>query len=71
MSRPERLAADAEAIARLARALAFICGPNHPATLAMQQAAASGAPKDIGKARALFVGLKPGLQRAAQAVMAS
>jgi hypothetical protein len=59
------IAADVAALARLAQALAFICGGDHPTTLAMQKAAASGNPEDIKKARALFVQLKPGSQKAA------
>src|SRR5262249_12994745 len=34
--------ADSAAIRRLAHALAFVCGPDHPATLAVQLAAQSG-----------------------------
>jgi hypothetical protein len=63
--------ADADAMARLAKALAFICGPSDPATLAVQIAAASGAAKDIKKARELFVRLKPGDQSAALAMIST
>jgi len=59
------IGADVAALARLAQALAFICGGDHPATRAMQKAAASGNPEDVKKARALFVQLKPGSQKAA------
>ncbi len=65
------LTADPEAIGKLARALAFICGEEHPATVAMQRAAASGAPADIKQARARFVQLKSGDRQAALAMIAS
>ncbi len=38
---------DPAAMGRLAKALAFICGPDDPATLALKAAAESGAEKDI------------------------
>jgi hypothetical protein len=63
------IAADVAALARLAQALAFICGADHPTTLAMQKAAASGNAEDVKKARALFVQLKPGSQKAAISMM--
>jgi hypothetical protein len=62
-------APDAAAMGRLARALNFICGGDHPTTLAVQKAAASGDPDDIKRARALFVQLKPGSQKAALAMI--
>jgi len=65
MKQPTSIAADVAALGRLAQALVFICGGDHPTTLAMQKAAASGNPDDIKKARALFVQLKPGSQKAA------
>jgi hypothetical protein len=71
VSREKPLAADAETMARLARALDFVCGSDHPVTLAMHKAAQSGAAEDIKKARARFVGLKPGQQRAALAMIAT
>jgi hypothetical protein len=63
------IAADVTALARLAQALAFICGGDHPTTLAMKKAAASGNAEDVKKARALFVQLKPGSQKAALSMM--
>src|SRR5215510_13457802 len=39
--------ADTAAILRLAQALAFVCGPDHPATRATQRAAQSGAADDV------------------------
>ncbi len=56
---------DPAAMGRLAKALAFICGPDHATTLALKAAAESGADKDIKKARTLFLRLKPGDRRAA------
>jgi hypothetical protein len=56
---------DHEAMGRLAKALAFICGADHPTTLALQTAAASGAERDIKHARTLFMRLKPSDRRAA------
>ena len=61
--------ADVAAMAKLARALSFICGGDHPTTMAMQKAAASGDAEDIKRARALFVQLKPGSQKAAMAMI--
>lgn len=56
---------DRDAMGRLAKALAFICGPDHPTTLALKAAAESGSEQAIAKARKLFLGLKPGDRRAA------
>lgn len=56
---------DPAAMGRLAKALAFICGPDHPTTLALKAAAESGSEQDIKKARMLFLKLKPGDRRAA------
>jgi hypothetical protein len=50
---------------RLAKAVAFICGADNPATLALQAASESGAERDVKKARSLFLKLKPGDRRAA------
>ena len=56
---------DRDAMGRLAKALAFICSPNHPTVLALKTAAESGTDQDIKRARALFLKLKPGDRRAA------
>ena len=61
---------DRTAMERLAKALAFICGPEHPTTLALKAAAESGSERDIKNARALFMKLKPGDRRAALAMLA-
>lgn len=55
---------------RLAKALAFICGADHPTTAAMKAAAASGSERDIKNARSLFLKLKPGDRRAALTMLA-
>jgi hypothetical protein len=56
---------DHAAIKRLAKALAFICGKDHPTSAALRLAAESGDEKDIKNARALFIKLKPSERRAA------
>src|SRR5262245_3255929 len=63
--------ADATAILRLAKALAFVCGPDHPATLAAQRAAQSGTADDVQRARAMFLHLTAQDQRAALAIAAA
>jgi hypothetical protein len=61
---------DGAAMGRLAKALVFICGPAHPATVALQAAAASGSERDIKNARARFLKLKPGERKAALTMLA-
>jgi hypothetical protein len=61
---------DGAAIGQLAKALVFICGATHPATLALQAAAESGSERDIKKARAQFLKLKPGERKAALTMLA-
>jgi hypothetical protein len=61
---------DPTAMGRLAKALAFICGPDHPTTVALRAAAESGSERDIKNARALFMKLKQGERRAALAMLA-
>jgi hypothetical protein len=63
------LAIDQAAMGRLAKALAFICGANHPTTVALKTAAESGTERDIKNARALFLKMKPGDRRAALAML--
>ncbi len=58
-------AIDRVAMGRLAKALSFICGPQHPTTVALQLASDSGTEKDIKLARTAFMKLKPGDRRAA------
>ena len=61
---------DRAAMARLAKALQFICGVDHPTTLALQTAADSGSERDIKNARAQFLKLKSSDRRAALAMIA-
>lgn len=61
---------DQAAMGRLAKALAFIVGASHPASVAMQAASTSGAAKDVKAARAAFLKLKPGERRAAMDMVA-
>ncbi|MGF1620937.1 MAG: hypothetical protein ACFCUR_10010 [Rhodomicrobiaceae bacterium] len=56
---------DRATMGRLSKALAFICGADHPTTVALKTAADSGAEQDIKKARTLFLRLKPGDRKAA------
>jgi hypothetical protein len=56
---------DRAAMGRLAKALTFICGPEHATTVALRTAADTGAEHDIKMARALFLRLKPSDRRAA------
>ena len=44
---------DREAMEKLAKAVAFICGADHPTTVALKTAAESGSERDIKNARAL------------------
>ena len=52
---------DHAAMGRLFKALVFICGPDHPTTVALKTAAESGSDRDIKSARTLFLKLKPGV----------
>jgi hypothetical protein len=54
---------------RLAKALVFVCGAEHPTTVALKAAAESGSERDIKNARTLFLRLKPGERRAALAML--
>lgn len=60
---------DRAAMGRLAKALVFVCGSDHPTTVALRAAAESGSDRDIKNARALFLRLKPGDRRAALAML--
>ena len=60
---------DREAMGRLAKALTFICGAEHPTTVALRTAAETGIEKDIKAARALFLRLKPAERRSALAMI--
>jgi hypothetical protein len=65
----EETTLDRAAMGRLAKALVFICGPDHPTTVALRAAAESGSERDIKNARTLFLRLKPGDRRAALAML--
>ncbi|MDX2307004.1 MAG: hypothetical protein NW216_02065 [Hyphomicrobium sp.] len=60
---------DPELMGRLARALAFISGADHPATVALRKAAESGSEPDAKAARAQFLKVKPADRRAALAML--
>ncbi|MCK5622391.1 MAG: hypothetical protein KAJ11_08885 [Alphaproteobacteria bacterium] len=66
----EEVKIDRAAMERLAKALVFICGADHPTTIALKAAAESGSEQDIAKARKLFLALKPGDRRAALTMLA-
>jgi hypothetical protein len=59
------------AMGRRAKALVFICGSDHPTTVALEAAAESGSEQEIKKARALFLKLKPRDRQAALTMIAN
>lgn len=59
-----------EAMGRLSKAVGFVCGAEHPATVALAKAALSGTDRDVKQARTLFLRLKPGERKAALAMLA-
>jgi hypothetical protein len=61
----DETAIDRDAMGRLAQALAFICGAEHPTTVALRTASESGLERDIKAARTLFLRLKQSDRRAA------
>jgi hypothetical protein len=56
---------DPAMMAKLASALAFICGADHACTVALKKAAETGAAADAKKAHALFKKLEPSRRAAA------
>lgn len=66
----EEVRIDRAAMGDLAKALDFICGADHPTTIALKAAAESGSEQEIAKARKLFLSLKPGDRRAALTMLA-
>lgn len=60
---------DRAAMGRLAKALAFVCGADHPTVQALQLASDSGSDKDIKQARTLFLRLKPAERKAALSML--
>jgi hypothetical protein len=69
MKRMDETSIDRTAMGRLAKALTFICGADHPTTFALNLAAESGSDRDVKKARALFLKLKSGDRNAALAMI--
>jgi hypothetical protein len=65
----EKATIESATMGRLAKALVFICGADHPTTVALRAAAESGSERDIKNARALFLRLKPGDRRAAPTML--
>ncbi len=61
---------DRAAMGRLAKAMNFICGADHPTTVALKTAAESGSDRDIAIARKLFLKLSPKYRRAALTMLA-
>jgi len=59
---------DRVVMGRLAKALAFISGPDSSTAVALKAAAEGGSERDIKKAQALFLKLNPGDRRAAMAM---
>ncbi len=62
-------AIDLAAIGRLAKALTFISGADHPVTLAMKRATETQSDADVKKARALFLAMNPSLRASALAFL--
>ncbi len=56
---------DPAMMAKLASALSFICGAEHPCTVALKKAATSGDKADVKRAHAQFKKLKPSERAAA------
>ena len=68
-SKMDETTIDREAMGRLAKALAFVCGADHPTTVALKTAGESGTERDIKNARSLFLRLKQSERRAALAML--
>jgi hypothetical protein len=60
---------DPASLGRLAKAMAFISGADHPATIALKTAAKTQSERDIKNARKLFLQLRPGDRKAALAMI--
>lgn len=56
-------------LARLAKAVAFISGTENLVTIALCKAVESKSARDIKNARLLFLQMKPGLRKAALAMI--
>jgi len=60
---------DRAAMERLARALAFICGNDHPTTIALRLAVESGSDSDVKRARVAFLKLDARDRRAVMVML--
>lgn len=60
---------DRNAMGKLAGALSFICGANHPVIAALKKAAETGIDKDIKAARTQFLKLKSSERNAAMEML--
>jgi len=60
---------DRAAMGRLAKAMVFICGADHPTTAALKTAAETGTARDIKAARAAFLRLRSSERKAALAML--
>jgi hypothetical protein len=60
---------DLAALNRLANAMTFVCGAEHPTTIALKKAVESRSALDIKNAHLLFQRLTPGLRKAALAMI--
>ncbi len=60
---------DREAMGKLAQALTFICGADHPAIAALKKASETGTDKDIKAARTQFLRLKSSERNAAMTML--
>ena len=65
----DETAIDRAAMERLAKALAFVCGADHPTTVALKTAAETGSERDIKTARTLFLRLKQSDRRVALSML--
>ena len=54
----EETGIDRQTMGRLAKALTFICGADHPTTVALRTASETGTASNVKKARAAFLKLK-------------
>jgi hypothetical protein len=60
---------DRDAMGKLAGALSFLCGAEHPAVVALRKASDSGTDKDIKAARTQFLKLKSSERQAAMTML--
>jgi len=67
----DETAIDPASLGRLAKAMAFISGADHPTTIALKTAAETQSERDVKKARMLFLQMKPGDRKAALAMISN